>query len=402
MITTLPLSSRTTIGFLGAGQLARMSAAVVMRLGMRAAVYSGSGTHRSLEPETLAGSRWPLQPLEWMTPLQFPGRFDDEDALVRFARLCDVVTLENEFLDGALLSRVQERSETSILPSPASFIQLESKWLEKETFRKAGIPVTPYRKISALEDMADFAQSHGYPFVLKSSKGGYDGYGNKTVRSPEEHQLAFTSLGGDSGHELIAEAFIPFQKELAVQIARNRIGTAVYPCCETIQQDHICKTVIAPAQIDNGIAREACRLSEQAMEAIDGIGLFAFEFFLTDDGRLFLNESAPRPHNSGHYTIEGCITSQFENHIRAVMGLPLGPTDLRAPVAVMENILGKREGEAIAEAPESLWSTKNAWLHIYGKSDSRNGRKMGHLTVLGDDPVETGLKASGISNQIQL
>ncbi|TVQ75420.1 MAG: ATP-grasp domain-containing protein, partial [Balneolaceae bacterium] len=184
--TMLPLSAETTIGFLGAGQLARMSAAVVMRLGMRAAVFSGSGgmgpgknqvRHSGAVPDKTAA----LQPLEWMTPLRYSGKFDDEEALVRFARDCDVVTLENEFLDGGLLSRVREKSGTPMWPSPVSFLQLESKWLEKETFRKAGIPVTPYSKVASFGDLADFGDTHGYPFVLKSSKGGYDGYGNRTV-----------------------------------------------------------------------------------------------------------------------------------------------------------------------------------------------------------------------------
>ena len=354
MNQALPVSANTTIGFLGAGQLAKMSAAVALRMGMKVAAYSGSGTHNTLDPDALQDKSISLQPLEWMTPLQFAGRFDDEEALVRFARKCDVVTLENEFLDGALLSRIQKRSGTSILPSPASFMKLESKFLEKETFRRAGIPVTPYRKITSAQELQAFADEHGYPFVLKSSKGGYDGYGNKTVHSQDEQKTAFASLGGDAGHELIAEAFIPFHKELAVQIARNQTGIAVYPCCETIQKGHICKTVIAPAQINESISDEACRLASVAMEAIDGIGLFAFEFFLTDDGRLFLNESAPRPHNSGHYSIEGCVTSQFENHIRAIMGLPLGSTDMRAPAAVMENILGLQNGDATSDVPEVL------------------------------------------------
>ena len=421
------MSAETTIGFLGGGQLARMSAAVVMRLGMRAAVFSGSGNpgyagsgswksesagpgsgdsvtvnEQVPRPDTAPDKTASLQPLEWMTPLRYPGTFDDEEALVRFAKECDVVTLENEFLDGELLKRVREKSGTPMWPSPASFLQLESKWLEKETFRKAGIPVTPYEKVGSVQDLEAFGNTHGYPFVIKSSKGGYDGYGNRTVHDPAGISKAFASLGGEAGHELIAEAYIPFHKELAVQVARNHTGTAVYPCCETIQQGHICKTVIAPAPIDKLIADEACRLALRAVEAVDGVGLYAFEFFLTDDGRLYLNESAPRPHNSGHYTIEGCITSQFENHVRAVAGLPLGPTDMRVPVAVMENILSVRNGPAVAEVPDALWDTKEAHLHIYGKQTSRIGRKMGHLTVLGDELVETAGKAAELASKITL
>ncbi len=388
MNESIPLSPETTIGFLGAGQLARMSAVAAFRLGIRVAAYSGANDGR--------------QPLEQMTPYQFSGSFNDEEALVRFAKKCDVVTLENEFLDGELLARVEVASGTPIYPSPSSFRMLESKWLEKETFRKAGIPVTTYQKIVDPADLDFFAREQGYPFVLKSSKGGYDGYGNRKVDGPKNHHPAFEALGGYRGHELIAEAFIPFEKELAVQVVRNHRGTAVYPCCETIQVDHICKTVIAPAPIDTDIRDRACELAVAAIEAVDGTGIFAFEFFMTSDGHLLLNESAPRPHNSGHYTIEGCVASQFENHIRAVLGLPPGSTAMCRPVAVMENLLGTHDRPACVEGTEQLWSEKHAFLHIYGKETSRIGRKMGHLTLLGDTIFEVRQKAEQLAGGISI
>jgi 5-(carboxyamino)imidazole ribonucleotide synthase len=388
MNESLTLSPETTIGFLGAGQLARMSAIAALRLGIGISAYAGDGDG--------------FQPLEQMTPHRFTGTFDDEEALIRFAKQCDVVTLENEFLDGDLLARVEKKSGTPIYPSPDTFKKLESKWLEKETFRKAGIPVTPYQKISGTSDLDDFASRHGYPFVLKSSKGGYDGYGNRKVDGPDDHIDAFEGLGGHKGHELIAEAFIPFEKELAVQVARNRYGTAVYPCCETIQINHICKTVISPAPVDTVVRDRACELAVAAVEAVDGTGMFAFEFFMTPDGNLLLNESAPRPHNSGHYTIEGCVTSQFENHIRAVLGLPPGSTELKRPVAVMENLLGTHNRPARVEGAEQLWTVKDAYLHIYGKHTSRIGRKMGHLTLLGDSIFEIRQLAEKLAGGISI
>ncbi|MDG5766664.1 5-(carboxyamino)imidazole ribonucleotide synthase [Balneolales bacterium ANBcel1] len=387
------LEANTIVGFLGAGQLARMSAAAAFRMGLRSAVYSGAAQGPE-DPQR--------EPLEWMTPIRHPGRFDEELALIRFAESCDVVTLENEFLDGALLHRVRAASGTPIYPSPESFMQLESKWLEKETFRRAGIPVTPCSIINEPADMQAFADTHGHPFVLKSSKGGYDGYGNITVSAETEHLKAFRSLGGDKGRELIAEAFISFEKELAVQVARNHTGSVVYPCCETIQKNHICKTVIAPAAIGSATATRACEMALAATEAIDGTGLFAFEFFLTTDGELLLNESAPRPHNSGHYTIEGCITSQFENHIRAVLGLPLGAPDMRRPVAVMENLLGSHDRPARVDGAEGVWMEKDAHLHIYGKEQSRKGRKMGHITVLGDDHETTIQTAGRLAGTVEI
>jgi 5-(carboxyamino)imidazole ribonucleotide synthase len=209
-------------------------------------------------------------------------------------------------------------------------------------------------------------------------------------------------LGGSARREVIAEAFVDFRMELAVQVARNQTGTVVYPCCESIQEGHICKTVIAPARISESLRHKAEEMAVAAIEAIDGIGLFAFEFFLTKDDRILLNESAPRPHNSGHYTIEGCVTSQFENHVRAVMGLPLGSTRLRRKAAVMVNILGKQNHAAVAENTSGLFHTEDAHLHVYGKRYSKVGRKMGHITVLGDDIETTLNRATWLADHITL
>lgn len=360
-----------TIGILGAGQLARMSALQAFRYGFRVASYS---------------DRTADEPLQWMTPLNRTGSFDDIEAMVEFASLCDVLTLENEFIDSEVLREVVRRSGKPLYPGVDSFASIENKRIEKETFHFHGIPVVPFRVVTDKLDFIEFGGAHGWPYVLKSSKGGYDGYGNRVVTNVAEAQEAFKVLGGEKGHEILAEAFVEFERELAVQVARNATGSVVYPCCETIQTHQICTAVLSPAPIDPTIQQKAQELSLKAMEAIDGIGLFAFEFFLTKDGELLLNESAPRPHNSGHYTIEACITSQFENHIRAVTGLPLGSTDLRAESAVMINLLGTHDRDTLTEhALESL-KTRDAHLHLYGKKTSRKGRKMGHLTLLSNDP----------------
>ncbi|MEX0680904.1 MAG: 5-(carboxyamino)imidazole ribonucleotide synthase [Balneolales bacterium] len=405
MSQTVSISAETTLGFLGAGQLARMSAAVAFRMGLQVAVYSGVDREHDNPvniPNSVPDKPLGLQPLELMTPLRYTGAFDHPESLIHFAKQCTIVTLENEFLDGTILREVEDRSGTPILPSPACFQRIESKWLEKEAFRKSGLPVTPFRQIRTPEDIDKFALEFRHPFVLKSSKGGYDGYGNLMIKTNKNHKTAFEQLGGHQGHELIAEAFIPFEKELAVQVARNHHGTVVYPCCETIQENHICKTVIAPAPVSAEIREQACQLAIAAVEAIDGTGLFAFEFFLTRDGKLLLNESAPRPHNSGHYTIEGCVTSQFENHIRAIMGLPPGSTTMRKPCSVMVNLLGRRNGQARAEGTEKIWREPDAHLHIYGKETSRIGRKMGHLTVLGNTFKETLERAEYLASIVSI
>ncbi len=386
---SIDLRADMRLGILGAGQLARMSAYQAFRYGIEVAVYTG--TH--------SGS---LDPTSLVTPYSSNGTFDDIDAMVEFALNCDVITLENEFIDAGILHRVREASGKPMYPAPETFELIGDKRSEKETFERAGIPVTPWSVLPSVADARAFGETHGYPFVIKSSKGGYDGYGNATVHSSDEAEKAWDALGGNARREVIAEAFVDFRMELAVQVARNHTGTVVYPCCESIQDGHICKTVIAPARISESLRHKAEEMAVAAIEAIDGTGLFAFEFFLTRDDRILLNESAPRPHNSGHYTIEGCTTSQFENHVRAVVGLPLGSTRLRRKAAVMVNLLGKRNHAAVAENTSGLFHTEDAHLHIYGKRNSKIGRKMGHVTVLGDDVETTLNRATWLADHITL
>jgi 5-(carboxyamino)imidazole ribonucleotide synthase len=176
----------------------------------------------------------------------------------------------------------------------------------------------------------------------------------------------------------------------------------VYPCCETVQENHICVAVLTPARIDSKKQNEARDLALKAVEAIDGKGIFAFEFFLTRDGKLLLNESAPRPHNSGHYSIEGCITSQFENHVRAVLGLPLGDPSMIKPASAMINLLGTHNRAAVVENHEEAVAEKNGHLHSYGKLQSKPGRKMAHYTLLGNDVDEVYKRAKSVTKNIKI
>jgi 5-(carboxyamino)imidazole ribonucleotide synthase len=382
-----PLRSDFTIGFLGAGQLARMSALQAFRFGIKVAVYSD-------RPEN--------EPVQFMTPLTGNGTFNDVDAMVAFAEKCDVITLENEFIDSDVLHQVQEMSGTPIYPSPDSFSLIENKLIEKQTFENAGIPVTPYSLIKNEDDLRSFGNNHGWPYMLKSSKGGYDGYGNEIADNADQAFKAFEKLGGTKGHDILAEAFVDFTHELAIQVARNSTGIAVYPCCETIQENHICTAVKTPADISRKLQAKAADFAVKATEAIDGKGIFAYEFFLTGEGDLLLNESAPRPHNSGHYTIEGGITSQFENHVRAVLDLPLGDTSLRKPAAVMINLLGTElRNSQIDHAIQALESS-DGHLHMYGKLQSKPGRKMGHFTLLGNDVEQTYKEALKLTEKIRI
>lgn len=383
--TSLPANLK--IGFLGAGQLARMSALQAFRLGIQVAVFS---------------DRTENEPVQFMTPFSTTGSFDSVDDMVEFAKGCDIITLENEFISSDILKEVQEKSGTPIYPSPETFALIENKLIEKQTFEGADIPVTPYMLIEDEIDLKEFGKEHGWPYLLKSSKGGYDGYGNETVKDFESAKTAFEKLGGNDGRNIIAEAFVDFTRELAVQVARNETGTAVYPCCETVQKDHICVAVLSPAPIEENFQKRAQDLAVKATEAIDGKGIFAFEFFLTNNGEILLNESAPRPHNSGHYTIEGTVASQFENHVRAVLGLPLGSTQLNKPAVAMINLLGIHKRPAEVENTLEALTTENGHLHIYGKLDSKPGRKMAHYTLLGENLEETYQKAMHVTRNIEI
>jgi len=382
-----PLSSDFVIGFLGAGQLARMSALQAFRFGMQVAVFSD-------RPED--------EPVQFMTPRSYSGSFSDVESMLEFARSCNVITLENEFIDSGILKKLRNLSGTPMFPSPESFALIENKRIEKETFEKAGIPVTPYEIVKTSDDLSRFGELHGWPYLLKSSKGGYDGYGNQTVKSLEEALNAFQNLGGNAGHEILAEAFVDFTHELAVQVARNETGHIVYPCCETVQENHICVAVKTPAPVSLDIQKRAQELAIRATEAINGKGIFAFEFFLTRKGELLLNESAPRPHNSGHYSIEGCVTSQFENHIRAVCGMPLGNPELIKPAAVMINLLGTQNRPTVIENSEAALSEPNGHMHHYGKLHSKPGRKMAHYTLLGNHVEVTYSRAKKLTSNIEI
>lgn len=382
-----PLSADFRLGFLGAGQLARMSGLQAFRYGIQVGVFSDRSEN---------------EPVQFMTPFSQTGSFRDVDQLASFAQTCDVLTLENEFIDSEVLARAQQISGTPIYPSPESFALIENKLIEKKTFEDSGIAVTPYALLEGEADLESFGKAHGWPYILKSSKGGYDGFGNEVARNLTEALDAFDQLGGNGEHDIIAEAFVDFTHELAVQVARNETGHVVYPCCETVQENHICVALKIPAPVDPSIQKEARDIALRAMEAIDGKGISAFEFFLTPDGRLLLNESAPRPHNSGHYTIEGCVTSQFENHVRAVLGLPLGSAELRQPAVAMINLLGANERDSQVDGALDALAASDGHLHVYGKLHSRPGRKMAHYTLLGEDLAETYSKAEEITREISI
>lgn len=334
-----------------------------------------------------------------MTKLDFTKGWENKEELKKFLEVSDAVTLENEFIDPEILDIVE--SKRMLYPSASTMRKIQDKFIQKTTFKEAGIPVPEFEKIESLDDILDFGVKHGFPFVAKARKYGYDGYGNATIFSKEEAEHAWNKFNENGPRPLYAEKFVDFRMELAVMAARNKGEEwAVYPTVETVQYRHICHSVTAPAEIDEYLLKEAQELAQECIKSIDGIGIFGVEFFLTKDNEILVNEIAPRPHNTGHYTIEACYTSQFENAIRAVLGLHLGSPKMITKAAAMINLLGEREGPGIPADVTEMLRHKHAMLHLYNKKNSRPGRKMGHITALGSGTEEAQCRAKSAAEAI--
>ncbi len=370
------------IGILGGGQLGRMTALAAIRMGLRV---------RFLVPK-------PADAAEGLGEV-IVGDWKDPDVLRRFAEGCTVVTVESEWAPADVLEPVLPES-TLLWPKAETVRIIRDKGHQKRVLAEAGLPLPDFSCCATLEEALAAAERFGYPVMLKRYRGSYDGYGNFTARSPEALKTGWAQLAQEDG--LLVEAWAPFVRELAVLVARSPRGEeAIYPVVYTRQEDHRCYLVQAPAAIDPAVAEEARRVACAAVEAVDGIGITAVELFELADGRILINELAPRPHNTGHYTIEGCYTSQFENHVRAVLDWPLGSPELREPVAIMVNILGRRSSDRIdlRGLPEAL-RIPGVAVHLYGKMQVRPGRKMGHVTATGSDPEDVRRRAEAAADLI--
>lgn len=356
----------TRVGMFGGGQLAQMLTQAAVSLGVETAIFE----------------RFADSPAGRLTQREVVGDWEDPDALERFAAVCDLVTLESEFIDAAILAALESRG-MSVFPTAATVAVVQDKLIQKERVAAVGLAVPAFRGVAAPAEVLAAAGELGWPLLLKARRNGYDGYGNVTLRGPNDVEPAWARLTR-GGSPLLVEAWVPFARELAVMVVRGRDGaTLAYPVVETVQQNHICHIVRAPAPLPAAEAVAATELAVRAVRAVEGVGIFGVELFELLDGRVLYNELAPRPHNSGHYSIEGCVTSQFENHLRAVLGWPLGRADLRAPAVVMVNLLGRRDGPVPPDALRSALAVPGAHIHLYGKRESRVGRKMGHVTALG-------------------
>ncbi len=355
------------IGIVGGGQLAKMTALPAMELGCEIVILEKTENtpSSSLAAEVLYG--------DW----------DDPVNLLSLANKVDIVSLENEFVDAQALQEVED-ADHLLFPSAKTIGLVQDKLIQKQTLSDAGIPVAPFAAVSSKKDIEEKAQKLGWPMVLKSRRMGYDGKGNATLESAADIDEAWEKLNGDE-KELYVEGFCKFICELAVMVTRSIDGTMVnYPVVESVQKDHICHIVRAPARINENLSNEAIEMARKAVTTIDGVGTIGIEMFLTEDNHVVLNEMAPRVHNSGHYTIEACECSQFENHVRAILGMPLGSTKMVSPAAVMINMLGEEQGTGYPVGIADALAVSGAHIHVYGKATTNIGRKMGHITALGE------------------
>ncbi len=357
------------MGVLGSGQLGRMFAIAARRMGYRV---------HTLSPDD--GT-----PTGQVADREIKAAYDDLDAVRAFARGVSVVTFEFENVSAAAAEAAAEHAP--VRPAGAVLHTTQNRLREKGFLRRAGFPVAPFAAVRSAGELAAAVAEIGTPAVLKTAGWGYDGKGQAKIATPEEAVAAWLSLGIPGGDEAILEAFVDFEREVSVVGARGLDGAfAHFGVIANDHVSHVLDVSVAPAPVPSTVVRKAVEIARGILEALEVVGVLCVEMFLTREGELLVNELAPRPHNSGHLTFDACVTSQFEQQLRAICGLPLGSTALLCP-ASMANLLGDlwRDGEPDWAAACAFPEVK---LHLYGKAAPRPGRKMGHLTALAADPDE--------------
>jgi 5-(carboxyamino)imidazole ribonucleotide synthase len=358
-IAANPSSKIKRVGVVGGGQLAWMMGNAASSLGIELVVQTPHAT----DPATVVAADTIL------------AAIDDVNATAELADHCDVVTFENEFVNLEGL-RLLEEQGVLFQPSLSSLFPLLDKYIQRSYLQDLGLPTPEFWEWDCSEDLLlDF------PFALKVRRHGYDGQGTFILKNRESFESICAKL---KNKPLLLEEFVPFDRELAVIAARSATGEiAIYPIVETQQENQVCRLVIAPADISLDVKGEAESIARTLLNSLQAVGVFGIELFLTADNKLLVNEIAPRTHNSGHFTIDACKTSQFEQHLRAVCQLPLGNCDLNCHGAVMVNLLGYESAESdYLEQRKKLAQIPGSFVHWYGKKESRPGRKLGHVTIL--------------------
>lgn len=353
------------VGIIGGGQLGKMMINEAAKMNIYSVILDPS-------PDCPAGQ---------LANEQITASFDDKKAIKELAEKVDVVTCEFEHISTEALKDLESEGY-AVFPKADSLKTIQNKLKQKQELSIYGVPLGDFLEVEDTESIREAARRLGYPLMLKSALGGYDGKGNSLIEDERSIEDAFSELNG--GFNLLyVEKYIPFLKEISVLCCRGLKGEiVVYPVAENVHRESILFETSVPAAINQAEEHKAIEIAKKVAGIFESVGMFCVEMFLTEEGDVLVNEVAPRPHNSGHYTIEGCITSQFENHIRAVIGLPLGKTGLVRPT-VMRNLLGEKgyQGKPRVKGVYEALAIEGVSLHIYGKTETKPQRKMGHLTV---------------------
>ncbi len=368
------------IGVLGSGQLGRMFAIAARRMGYRVHTYSP-------DIDTPTGQ---------ISDVEIQAPYEDLDAVAAFARAVDVVTFEFENVPYA--TTIAAEKHAPVRPGGMVLHTSQQRLREKGFLRNAGLPVAPFAPVQSLEDLRIAVREIGTPAVLKTASFGYDGKGQSKITAIEDAEPAWRDI---AGHQAILEKFVDFEKEVSIVAARGLDGAFVHwGLIENEHRSHVLDVSTAPADVPQKVVDDAVELARVVLEQLQVVGVLCVEMFLTKKGALLINELAPRPHNSGHLTFDAAVTSQFEQQLRAVCGLPLGSTELLHPAA-MANLLGDlwSGGEPLWEEALSIPDVK---LHLYGKLEARAGRKMGHLTALAPIPEEAKAKVTEARRRLRV
>lgn len=368
------MSQQRVVGVIGGGQLAWMMGIEAQQLGISLRVQ----TPNADDPATSVADETILAPLS------------DLEATRKLATVCDVVTFENEFIDLSGLSLFQD--QVNFCPSLASLAPLLDKYEQRCYLQELGVPVPTFKSVMAGETDS---YPETFPLVVKARRHGYDGQGTFIVKEETGLDQVWQTL---QGRPVLLENYIPIDRELAVMAARGVNGeTVVYPVVETYQRDQVCHRVIAPARISDYLNQQISAIAQTLLTSLNWVGVFGIEFFLTEDHQILVNEIAPRTHNSGHYTLDACDVSQFAMHLKAVTGDSLTKPTMNSEAAVMVNLLGYEWAEhPYQDKRQQLASFPKTHVYWYGKTQARPGRKLGHVTVLG----ETIAQASAIADQV--
>jgi 5-(carboxyamino)imidazole ribonucleotide synthase len=368
-----------TLGMLGGGQLGRMFTVAAQTMGYKVVV---------LDPDTNS-------PAGIIADTHICAAYDDEQALSQMAELCAAVTTEFENIPAQTLAFLEDK--TTVRPSSKALAQTQNRNVEKQFIASQGIPTAPFLPIRRRDDIAQAEGTIGFPAILKVATFGYDGKGQVPCDSLDDVYAAFESLGEK---ECVLEQRIKLEREVSVVLARSETGSITnFPVAENVHVNGILHSTTVPASVSVEQSQKAIQMANNIAKGLGYIGTMAVEFFVSTDGDIIANEIAPRPHNSGHYTLDACRTSQFEQQVRMLCGLPAGDCDLVTPV-VMINILGDVWGNTQPNW-DSLLTEDNVKLHLYGKQQARIGRKMGHFNVLGSDTDSAMAQAERLFDALQ-